>query len=225
MAKQDLVDDLAEIAALLETATRPAVVDALQTLRRTQQAALRVAEAEERAAAEALEKQQAWAAEASQQLQQLEDAKAKAAADEDYEACARLRDEIAEMKAKLENPGEAAAAAAQVPVPPTRPVVRGVEWQPMDKFAWDQGEYNTPWVSVYVTLPGVGSVKDSVTCDFTADSFDLKVSFRAPRFRAPRAQLLHAARLCCSAALLHYVRGALGGGAERHELQAAQVAA
>ena len=46
MAKQDLVDDLAEIAALLETATRPAVVDALQTLRRTQQAALRVAEAE-----------------------------------------------------------------------------------------------------------------------------------------------------------------------------------
>lgn len=53
-----------------------------------------------------------------------EEAKAKAAADEDYEACARLRDEIAELKAELDDPaaGEAAAAAAaQVLVPPVRP--------------------------------------------------------------------------------------------------------
>ena len=225
MDKQELLADVEEVSRLLATSTRPAVVEALTAVRTKSQAALRKIEAAERATAEAEEKQRAWKAEASQKLEQLEEVKAKAAADEDYEACARLRDEIAELKAKLDGAAEPEAAAAPVPVPPVRPAVDGLEWQPLDRFAWDQGEYNTPWVSVYVTLPGVGSVKDSVTCDFTADSFDLKVSFRAPRFRAPRAQLLHAARLCCSAALLHYVRGALGGGVERHELQAAQVAA
>lgn len=38
-----------------------------------------------------------------------------------------------------------------------------------------KGEYNSPWVSVYVTLEGVGDVKDQVACDFTRSSFDLKV--------------------------------------------------
>jgi hypothetical protein len=30
-------------------------------------------------------------------------------------------------------------------------------------------------VTVYVTLDGVGEVKERVTCDFTSSSFDLKV--------------------------------------------------
>jgi hypothetical protein len=38
-----------------------------------------------------------------------------------------------------------------------------------------QGEYNSPWVYVYVSLDGVGEIKDRVTCDFTPSSFDLKV--------------------------------------------------
>ena len=92
-----------------------------------------------------------------------------------------MRDEIAELKAKLDGAAGPEAAAAPVPVPPVRPAVDGLEWQPLDRFAWDQGEYNTPWVTVYATLPGVGSVKDQVTCDFTADSFDLKVSISARR--------------------------------------------
>jgi hypothetical protein len=32
-----------------------------------------------------------------------------------------------------------------------------------------------PWVNVYVPLDGVGSAKERVTCDFTDNSFDLKV--------------------------------------------------
>ena len=186
--KQELLADVEEVSRLLDTATRPAVVEALTAVRNKSQAALRKIEAAERAAAEAEEKQRAWKDEATQKLEQLEEAKAKAAADEDYEACARLRDEIAQLRTKLEDPAAAAgeAAAVPVPVPAVRPAVDGLEWQPLDKFAWDQGEYNTPWVTIYATLPGVGSVKDKVTCDFTAESFDLKVSTSSTRARRTR---------------------------------------
>lgn len=102
MDKQELQADVDEISQLLDTAVRPVVVEALKELRTKSRAALKKIEAEERAAAEAEEKQQAWKAETSAKLEQLEEAKAKAAADEDYEACARLRDEIAELKAQLE---------------------------------------------------------------------------------------------------------------------------
>ena len=176
VGKPDLLADVEEAKALLATATRQAVQDALRAVVRTQEAQLRVMEEEEARKAADEEKAQAWLAEAAAQLEGLEAQKAKAAADEDYEACARLRDEIAALKEQMEKPAEAAAAAPAPPVAaPARPKVEGVEWRSLDKFAWDQGEYNTPWVSVYVTLPGVGAVKDSVSCDFTAEGFDLKV--------------------------------------------------
>ncbi len=200
--KQELLADVEEVSRLLDTATRPAVVEALTAVRNKSQAALRKIEAAERAAAEAEEKQRAWKDEATQKLEQLEEAKAKAAADEDYEACARLRDEIAQLRAKLEDPAAAAgeAAAVPVPVPAVRPAVDGLEWQPLDKFAWDQGEYNTPWVTIYATLPGVGSVKDKVTCDFTAESFDLKVSTSSTRATHPHPThhaVLARSATCC----------------------------
>mmetsp|Transcript_3544 Transcript_3544/g.13968 ORF Transcript_3544/g.13968 Transcript_3544/m.13968 type:complete len:190 (+) Transcript_3544:420-989(+) len=40
---------------------------------------------------------------------------------------------------------------------------------------WNVGEYNTPWVRIYVTLEGVGQHKEGVNCEFTRDSFDLKI--------------------------------------------------
>jgi calcyclin binding protein len=52
---------------------------------------------------------------------------------------------------------------------------KGPTYLPIENFAWDQGEYNSPTVTVYVELDGVGAVKDSVQCDFTASSFDLKI--------------------------------------------------
>ena len=45
----------------------------------------------------------------------------------------------------------------------------------INDFAWDQGEYNSPTVTLYIELEGVGSVKDNVKCEFKSDSFDLTV--------------------------------------------------
>jgi len=52
-----------------------------------------------------------------------------------------------------------------------------LQYMPIDKFAWDQGEYNTRWLTIYITsgIDGVGEVKDSVSCDFGSRSFDLKI--------------------------------------------------
>ena len=33
---------------------------------------------------------------------------------------------------------------------------------PIEDFAWDQGSYNTPTISIFVELEGVGSVKQNV---------------------------------------------------------------
>mmetsp|Transcript_2104 Transcript_2104/g.4572 ORF Transcript_2104/g.4572 Transcript_2104/m.4572 type:complete len:306 (-) Transcript_2104:68-985(-) len=47
---------------------------------------------------------------------------------------------------------------------------------PIDRFSFDFGEYNSAFVTLYIPLPGVGSIaKSSVTCDFTKDTFDLIV--------------------------------------------------
>jgi calcyclin binding protein len=46
----------------------------------------------------------------------------------------------------------------------------------IDRFSFDAGGYNAPFVSVYVNLNGVGSIaRDSIVCDFTSSSFDLIV--------------------------------------------------
>lgn len=41
-------------------------------------------------------------------------------------------------------------------------------------FSWDQGSYNSPKVSVYVPLSGVGTARDRVSCSFESNGFDLK---------------------------------------------------
>jgi calcyclin binding protein len=46
----------------------------------------------------------------------------------------------------------------------------------IDRFSFDSGGYNAPFVSVYVNLNGVGSIaRDSIICEFTSSSFDLIV--------------------------------------------------
>jgi calcyclin binding protein len=46
----------------------------------------------------------------------------------------------------------------------------------IDRFSFDAGGYNAPFVSVYVNLNGVGSIaRDSIICEFTSSSFDLIV--------------------------------------------------
>jgi calcyclin binding protein len=61
-----------------------------------------------------------------------------------------------------------------VPAPPP-PVSYGA-FVSIDRFSFDAGGYNAPFVSVYVNLNGVGSIaRESIMCDFTSSSFDLIV--------------------------------------------------
>jgi calcyclin binding protein len=64
------------------------------------------------------------------------------------------------------------------PHAPARPpsVSSTCAFVPVDRFSFDAGGYNAPFVSVYVNLNGVGSIaRDSIICDFTSSSFDLIV--------------------------------------------------
>ena len=56
-----------------------------------------------------------------------------------------------------------------------KPVYGGMTFIPIEDFAWDQGGYNSPTVSIFIDLEGVGDVKDSVEFSCTATSFDLRV--------------------------------------------------
>lgn len=51
----------------------------------------------------------------------------------------------------------------------------GVTYIPIDSFSWDQGGYNSPIVSIFVDLEGVGLFKERVSVQFGKHSFDLKV--------------------------------------------------
>lgn len=50
-----------------------------------------------------------------------------------------------------------------------------LSYVPIESFAWDQGSYNSPTVSIFVDLVEVGTVKDQVDVKFTKHSFDLTV--------------------------------------------------
>ena len=48
-------------------------------------------------------------------------------------------------------------------------------YTPLENFDWDQGPYNSPLITIYIDLEGVGTVKDGVSVNFTKSSFDVKV--------------------------------------------------
>ena len=72
-------------------------------------------------------------------------------------------------------------AAPEAPETPAAPAARRPAAAPAQRryeqpsFGWEKGEYGAAWVKVYVSLEGVGAAKDSVQCDFTSSSFDLRV--------------------------------------------------
>ncbi|CAM9418064.1 unnamed protein product [Chrysoparadoxa australica] len=71
--------------------------------------------------------------------------------------------------------GEMMQDAEPVGAPhPPAPIPVGA-YKGVEKFGWDQGEYNSAWVTIYVTLEGAGRAKDSTTCNFSKRGFDLKV--------------------------------------------------
>lgn len=73
------------------------------------------------------------------------------------------------------------SAAAVPPVPKTSPAAplpsSHLKYAPIDRFSFDAGGYNSQFVTVYVPLPGVGSIaRENVACTFTSSSFDLVVN-------------------------------------------------
>lgn len=52
----------------------------------------------------------------------------------------------------------------------------GMKYVSIDRFSFDFGEYNSAFVTLYIALPGVGSIpRDNIKCSFTSTSFDLIV--------------------------------------------------
>jgi len=77
-------------------------------------------------------------------------------------------------------PSNEIAVAASIPAssPPyvtvTAPLTK--KYVPIDTFAFDAGGHNSQFVSIYVDLPGVGSIeRDNIKCDFTSTTVDLVV--------------------------------------------------
>ena len=93
----------------------------------------------------------------------------------------------------IEIPEAPSAPSKVVKPPPANPSLpAGMEFIPITTFGWDSGEYNSPWVCVYITLEGVGSVKDAVECTFAKDGFDLTVKgLKGKNYRLLKDNLEH----------------------------------
>jgi calcyclin binding protein len=67
-------------------------------------------------------------------------------------------------------------ATSPVSIMSSIPLSSSVKYVPIDRFAFDAGGYNEPFVTLYIDMADVGTVRDSVTCKFTKSSFDLIIA-------------------------------------------------
>eukprot|EP00617_Octactis_speculum_P023846 CAMPEP_0185767376 /NCGR_PEP_ID=MMETSP1174-20130828/42641_1 /TAXON_ID=35687 /ORGANISM="Dictyocha speculum, Strain CCMP1381" /LENGTH=248 /DNA_ID=CAMNT_0028451533 /DNA_START=46 /DNA_END=792 /DNA_ORIENTATION=- len=89
---------------------------------------------------------------------------------------ANIKEKEQADKAAAETPAEPTPSVTLAPkTPPPTALSTGDKYISISSFGWDSGEYNTPWVNIYISLPGVGAVKDKVECNFDTDNFDLRV--------------------------------------------------
>ena len=87
-------------------------------------------------------------------------------------------------------PPPSAASASAVVARPLRPPE--TSYVVISTFLFDAGEYNSPSLSLYVNLDGIGKAKETVTCDFTPTSFDLKIKdFEGKSHRLYKDNLEH----------------------------------
>jgi len=77
-------------------------------------------------------------------------------------------------------PNEITVAEPSVPtsspsyVTVTAPLAK--KYVPIDRFAFDAGGHNSQYVTLYIDLPGIGSIpKDNIKCEFTSTTVDLEV--------------------------------------------------
>lgn len=74
------------------------------------------------------------------------------------------------------NTSSTTATTSPVSTMSSIPLSSSVKYVPIDRFAFDAGGYNEPFVTLYIDIPEVGTVRDSVTCKFTKTSFDLIIT-------------------------------------------------
>lgn len=122
----------------------------------------------------------------------------------------KIRIEAAAFEAveKVSGPiAPAKPARTPAPMPKTKPVPlakpiavapmtpSSVTYQSIDKFAFDGGSINDKFVTLYIPIPGVGSVpdkKEQITCDFKSASFDLIVrNLNGKSYRLIKDKLEH----------------------------------
>jgi len=112
----------------------------------------------------------------------------------------KLEEWSQELRTKISSAEKSAAATRSAVIEPVsiispaRVESKEQPWLALDKFAWDQGEYGSNAVSVYLTsgLDGIGDLKDTgrITCNFTSSSLDLKiVDFNGKNYRLLKANL------------------------------------
>jgi len=92
-----------------------------------------------------------------------------------------------------QDPPAAPPAAEEKKQPVASPPVvsNSVKYVPIDRFAFDAGGYNAPFVTLYIELPAVGSIpRENIECNFTKESFDLIVKdLRGKSYRLFKDQL------------------------------------
>ena len=125
----------------------------------------------------------------SEALQRLEQSKAQTTTTSETSTAAPST----EPTAVKENKPPAVATTTPTPVAtatlPANPSPL-LKYTAIDRFSFDAGQYNSQFVTVYVPLPGVGTVRDAVTCHFGKDSFDLIVpDLRGQSYRLYKDQL------------------------------------
>ncbi|KAJ8612138.1 hypothetical protein CTAYLR_002447 [Chrysophaeum taylorii] len=156
--------DIAEAKRMLASATRPAVKELLGSFVRE-------------ATARELKLLTSTPSVAPPAMAMEDEAEPKAAPGVDDEGADLL--EPAPLKQRDANSMEVDSSITAPPPTKLRPsshvqLAPELEWVEPG-YGWEQGEYNTPWVNVMVSIDGVGAARDRVTCDFGQDSFDLRI--------------------------------------------------
>jgi len=125
--------------------------------------------------------------EASKNSKEAEDVKEKSVMEDETE---KKEPAVATTKSDPAPKKESSSSPTTTKVPVTLPTARYI---PINSFAFDSGSYNSPLVSIYVSLEGVKKIpRDQITCDFTSTSFDLIVSdLNGKNYRLYKDNLAH----------------------------------
>jgi calcyclin binding protein len=101
-------------------------------------------------------------------------------------------DENLAAESSSRSPSRPAAAVTPQPIAVAAPsLAPSKHYNTIDRFSIDFGGYNSAFLTLYVPLPGVGSIpKEQVICNYTKSSFDLIVNdLQGKSFRLFRENL------------------------------------